>query len=341
MPSRLWQNGPGVPLTTPFLSTEGNPVDHAALAKQVVRCAKAGLGIVLLGTTGEASHLSPAERKACVITARKALDDNGLQDAPLCVGTGGGSTPTTVELTKDAAEAGASHALVICPGYFAFSMRDDRASILAFFNGVMDKSPIPVMIYNFPGAASGIDLNSDEISILADHPQCFGVKLTCAMVGKGQRIAAYTQSSEYLAKKGGMLKSVTASGLFQVLPGLSESLLPVLVAKHTGCITGTGCLFPHTIRRLYDLSFAGLQGDASALAKAMTLQDRVARSDFIVVKASFAGSKYFLDTYVEKGLGGACRFPLGPANEKTKKMIDTDLKEDWEYECSLAGEAKA
>lgn len=51
--------------------------------------------------------------------------------------------------------------------------------------------------------------------------------------------------------------------------------------------------------------------------------------------------KYFLDTYVEKGLGGACRFPLGPANEKTKKMIDTDLKEDWEYECSLAGEAKA
>ena len=53
MISRLWQNGPAVPLTTPFLSTEGNPVDHAALAKQVVRCAKAGLGIVLLGTTGE------------------------------------------------------------------------------------------------------------------------------------------------------------------------------------------------------------------------------------------------------------------------------------------------
>ena len=53
MTSRQWQNGPAVPLTTPFLSTEGNPVDHAALAKQVVRCAKAGLGIVLLGTTGE------------------------------------------------------------------------------------------------------------------------------------------------------------------------------------------------------------------------------------------------------------------------------------------------
>ncbi len=82
------------------------------------------------------------------------------------------------ELTKDAAEAGASHALLICPGecfslrpptplpptgrdtvdmklmretgYFSFTMKDDRAAILAFFNGVMDKSPIPVMINNFP-----------------------------------------------------------------------------------------------------------------------------------------------------------------------------------------------
>ena len=31
----------------------------------------------------------------------------------------GGSLPTTVQLTKDAAEAGATHALVICPGKFA------------------------------------------------------------------------------------------------------------------------------------------------------------------------------------------------------------------------------
>ena len=102
--------------------------------------------------------------------------------------------------------------------------------------------------------------------------------------------------------------------MVQVLPGFSESLLPVLVARHTGfvdltefdlvtyapfsphidfyhnaprsraylysplcylsCITGTGCLFPHTIRRLYDLSIAGLKGDPSALAEAMTLQDR-------------------------------------------------------------------
>ena len=100
--SRKWANGPSVPLTTPFREDES--IDYEALAKQVVRLAKAGEGIVLLGTNGEgklwcptsaspaditASHLSQPERKAAVEAARKALDSNGFQDAPLLVGTGG------------------------------------------------------------------------------------------------------------------------------------------------------------------------------------------------------------------------------------------------------------
>lgn len=40
-----------MPLTTPFRDDE--TIDHAALAKQVVRLAKAKVGIVLLGTNGE------------------------------------------------------------------------------------------------------------------------------------------------------------------------------------------------------------------------------------------------------------------------------------------------
>ena len=52
-----WPNGPGVPLTTPF-KPGNDEIDHDALAKQVVRCAKAGLTIVLMGTTGEGKVLS-------------------------------------------------------------------------------------------------------------------------------------------------------------------------------------------------------------------------------------------------------------------------------------------
>ncbi|WWD19716.1 hypothetical protein CI109_104180 [Kwoniella shandongensis] len=332
-PSKVWAGGPSVPLVTPFKADES--IDFDALSKQAVRLAKAGMGIVLLGTNGEASHLSSEERREATVVVRKALDDAGFADAPLLVGTGGGSAATTIQITTEAAEAGATHSIVITPGYFAFMMGRDREAIKAFFRKVFDESPIPVMIYNFPGAAAGIDLNSDEINELAEHPNCFGVKLTCAMIGKGHRIAAYTQSPEFLAKKGTWLQSVTATGQFQVLPGFSESTLPALVSRHTGCITGTGNCIPKTIRKLWDASVAGLKGDAAALAEAVALQDRVAEADWTIVKAGIQGTKYFLDHYVEKGLGGSSRLPLGPAPDAIKRMIETDLKEAWEFESSL------
>ncbi|WVW86274.1 hypothetical protein I302_108316 [Kwoniella bestiolae CBS 10118] len=331
--SRLWAGGPSVPLITAMNADES--INYDALAKQTVRLAKAGMGIVLLGTNGEASHLSNEERKKCTVVVRKALDDNGFKDEPLLVGTGSGSAETTITVTKEAAEAGATHSIVITPGYFSFAMGRDRKAIKDFFKKVFDNSPIPVMIYNFPGAAAGIDLNSDEINELADHPNCFGVKLTCAMIGKGHRIAAYTQSEEFVAKRASQLKSQTATGQFQVLPGFSESTLPALLSRHTGCITGTGNAIPKTIKKLWETSVAGLKGDASALAEALKLQDRVAQADWTIVKAGIPGTKYFLDHYVEKGLGGPARLPIGGITDDVKKLIEVDLKEAWEYEQTL------
>lgn len=332
--SLKWPNGPGVPLTTPF-KPGNDEIDHEALAKQVVRCAKAGLTIVLMGTTGEASQMSNAERKAATATGRKALDDAGLTDTPLCVGTGGGSAQTTIELCKEAAESGASHALVILPGYFAFAMAQNRPAILSFFKAVFDKSPIPVMIYNFPGAASGIDLNSDELCELAEHPNCFGVKLTCGNIGKGTRVALYTSTPEFKKRRGEQLKKYTVTGDFQIGPGFVDTLFPALVARHTMCITSAGCLFPKTVRKLYDTSMKVIEGDAKAFQEARSLQDRLARSDGICVATSFVGHKYFLDKFVEQGLGGECRLPLGPITEATKKKVATELEEDWQFEQSL------
>jgi hypothetical protein len=80
---------------------------------------------------------------------------------------------------------------------------------------------------------------------------------------------------------------------------------------------------------------AGLAGDKAALAEAVELQDRVARSDFIIVKAGIQGTKHALDHFVQKGLGGVARSPLGPVTPEVVKMVEEELKEDWEFECSL------
>lgn len=64
-------------------------------------------------------------------------------------------------------------------------MGKNKPAVKEFFTTVLDQSPLPVMIYNFPGAAAGIDLDSDILIELSEHQNCMGAKLTCAGIGKG------------------------------------------------------------------------------------------------------------------------------------------------------------
>ena len=61
-------------------------------------------------------------------------------------GTGAGSTRETIELSREAAEAGADFVIVITSGYFSGAL--DRKALKTFFVDVAEKSPLPVILYN-------------------------------------------------------------------------------------------------------------------------------------------------------------------------------------------------
>ncbi|KAJ7723533.1 dihydrodipicolinate synthase [Mycena metata] len=318
--ARPFTDGVYCPLVTP-------PIDFDALQTQVVRLANARMGIVVLGTNGEASHLSDKERSAVIRATREALDTNGFTQIPILAGTGTGSAKETIRLSIEAREAGADYVIVIPPGYFSFALGRDLPALKKFFLDVLDASPLPVMIYNFPGAASGIDFNSDFLIELSEHQNCFGAKLTCAMVGKGHRLSAHTCSEAYKARH---------PRPFFVMPGFSDILLPALVSRASGCITGTGNIIPKTIVKLYDTAIAALAtGGVEQLEAARELQDLIAEADWAVVKAGIGGTKYAMDTYIQAGLGGVPRSPLPPAGTEIKALLASGLKRALAYENSL------
>lgn len=123
-------------------------IDLPSFEAHVTRVATAGVGPLIAGSMGEAVHLLHSERVALIHAARKALDTAGLNHVPLIVGTGTGSTRETIELTKEAAEAGADYAIVIASGYFAGALAGNKEALKAFWTEISEKSPIPVMIYN-------------------------------------------------------------------------------------------------------------------------------------------------------------------------------------------------
>jgi len=97
---------------------------------------------------GEGLHLSHSERVDLIKATRGALDDAGFTGVPIVIGTGAGSTRETVQLSKEAAEAGADYVIVIAPGYFAGALAGNKKALKAFFAEVAEKSPIPVIVYN-------------------------------------------------------------------------------------------------------------------------------------------------------------------------------------------------
>lgn len=171
------------------------------------------VGIVALGSSGEAVHLSHDERREVLLAARQVLDsDASLAAIPLIAGTPASSTRETIELTRQAAECGANFAMVITPGpsaclrgrrflsfslirpplagYFAGALT--RAAIKQFFTDVAEASPIPMLVYNYPGASAGIDIDSELMSESAfvpeeQHPLPF-VKLTSTTARKLRKV---------------------------------------------------------------------------------------------------------------------------------------------------------
>ncbi len=82
----------------------------------------------------------------------------------------------TLKLAREAKEAGADFVLVLPPSYWASAMT--RPVLVKFFQEVADESPLPVLIYNFPAVSNGINIDSDMLIELAEHPNIVGCKLT-------------------------------------------------------------------------------------------------------------------------------------------------------------------
>ncbi|KAG0707663.1 dihydrodipicolinate synthetase [Suillus ampliporus] len=298
---------PGIYAPIPsFFLPESEDLDIPSFESHVVRVATAGVGPLLAGSMGEAIHLSHEERITLIKTARKALDGAGLVNVPVIAGIGAGSTRESIELANEAAAAGADYTIAIASGYFAGALSGNKKALKAFWKEVSSKSPIPVMIYNYPGASGGINLDSDLITEIAiECPNICGVKLTCGDVGKLTRVAATVSDPMFSS----LHPRTNMNAPFLVLGGFSDFLLPSAYSNGHGAITGLANVAPYAIVKLFELCEASM-ADPSLLPEAQRLQSIVGRADATIAKASISGTKYLLQKLYS--YGGHPRRPLPP-----------------------------
>lgn len=173
------------PITTPFYP-EGR-VYFKKLESNVERYSRTPVaGIVVLGSTGEAILLSDEERRQVLKAARESAASHKV----LVAGTATESADGTLDLTEYAAKLGYDVAMVRTPHYYKRAMQP--ANMLAFYRFVADRSPLPVIIYNFP-QATGYDIPAEIVIELADHPNLIGIKESSGDVEKVRKMVEETR----------------------------------------------------------------------------------------------------------------------------------------------------
>jgi 4-hydroxy-tetrahydrodipicolinate synthase len=153
-------------MVTPF-DADG-AIDEPAAVRLMHQLVDRGCdGLVICGTTGEASTLTDEEQLKMVELAVEEMRDR----ATIVAGVGSNDTRHAVHLTERATELGADAMLAVNPYY----NKPSRRGIVRHFQEVDRATDRPIILYNIPQRTAS-DMPNDLLAELAQLEHVFAVK---------------------------------------------------------------------------------------------------------------------------------------------------------------------
>jgi len=278
---------------TPF--SEQEELDEDGLRTTLRYLIASGVhGVMVNGSTGEAENLSPEERKRIAeITVAEAKGK-----IPVVVGTGVPSTRVTIELTKDAKEAGADAVMIVTPFYLI----PNEEGLAKHYKAVAENVDIPIVIYNIPQHTT-VNLTPPMISHL-----CEEVPNIAALKDSAGNLSLFAETVRLVGDK------------ISVLTGCDDQLLPAFVLGAHGTIVALANIAPSQTVEIFD-----------AVQKGNIDKARKIYYDLLPIAQAISSSSNFPAPVKEaiKILGrpaGPTRSPIVPVNEKDREDIRKALK---------------
>lgn len=159
--------GAGVALVTPFKANGDVNYDklEEILEEQIAGGTNA---IVICGTTGEASTMSPEEHLSVIKYGCEVVKGR----IPVVAGTGSNCTREAVYMSQKAEEVGADGVLLVTPYY----NKATQNGLIAHFTTIAESIKIPALLYHIPGR-TGVTMKPETIvSLCKNVPNIVGVK---------------------------------------------------------------------------------------------------------------------------------------------------------------------
>jgi 4-hydroxy-tetrahydrodipicolinate synthase len=153
-------------MVTPFDADGG--VDEEAAVRLMHHLVEHGSdGLVVCGTTGEASTMTDEEHLGVIALAVQEMKGR----CTVVAGVGSNDTRHAVHLTERATELGADALLSVNPYY----NRPNRRGIIRHYEEVTRATNLPILLYNIPQRTAS-DLPNDLLAELAQLDNIYGVK---------------------------------------------------------------------------------------------------------------------------------------------------------------------
>ena len=288
-------SGSIVALVTPF--NEDGSVNFEKLGELLeFHIANHSGGIVILGTTGEASTLSFDEEAEIVKYSVAKVNHR----VPLIVGSGSNETEKAVTMSRKYSELGADYVLVITPYY----NKTNESGLIKHFTAVADASLCPVIMYNVPGR-TGMSMSVHAVEVLSKHPNIYGIKEASGNMSYTMKIAKFLNDD------------------FIMLSGNDDIIVPMMSIGAKGVISVLANCAPKQTAKICDLCFKNKYQEATSLAN-----DLLDFTNGLFMEVNPIPVKEAMN-YMGFNVGGY-RAPLDEMAEDNKKKLHNIIDKDKE-----------
>jgi len=249
--------------------------------------------VVAVGTTGESATLDPGEH---ILVIRRCVERLAGR-LPVIAGTGSNSTREAIDLSREAADAGADACLLVTPYY----NRPSQTGLEAHFTAIAEAVDLPQILYNVP-SRTAVDMHNDTALRLAQHERIVGIKDATGDLDRGRDLLSRVPEG------------------FAVYSGDDGTAAQLMLAGAKGNISVTANVVPD---RVAALCTAALAGDRDATARLDAQLAALNRALFL--EANPIPVKYALAS--SGRIGGGIRLPLTELAEGLRSEVDAALAE--------------
>jgi len=229
--------GTGIAIVTPFTST--GTIDFATLERLINYWIEGGVEyLVVMGTTGESATLEKEEKIQLFDFCAEKIAGR----VPLVIGIGGNYTEGLLKNFDLFDLSKASAVLSVSPYY----NKPNATGLLAHFDAVAKKSPLPIILYNVPGRTG------------SNMP----VEVTLKLAKEYSNIVAVKEASGSVEQISQIIKDKNPD--FMVISGDDNLTLPLIASGADGVISVVANAYP---RKFSDMVRLSLSGDFAAARK--------------------------------------------------------------------------